>query len=430
MSDTPGRRLSENSTNSLIITCQLPNDIWLNPEITRKSVTTKTTHNDASTSSTSANKIRVGFVMHVMQVAGAEVLVTQIIEQLSDRIEATVFCLDALGELGQKLLDAGIPVIVLNRKPGLDRDVAKRLAKEVKSRRIEVLHAHQYTPFFYSALTRILHRSKTKILFTEHGRHYPDIVSTKRRLANRLVLQRYADVSTACCDFSAKALRKVEGFPKAITLPNGVDLRNLPKRGSQAETDQLREKLGMQTGIPYAACIARFHPVKDHETLIRAWHLVNNSLPSAKLLLVGDGECRETCEALCRELDLEDSIEFWGIRQDVPEILRAIDVFALTSVSEAASLTLLEAMASGCPAVLTDVGGNAEHVTHAVEGLLAQRSDSQAIGKRLLELLSSSDKREKMGASARERVERDFNLTRVIEQYGDHFQQLSWNEES
>jgi len=363
--------------------------------------------------------------MHAMQVAGAEVLVTQIIEQLSDRIDATVFCLDALGELGQKLLDAGIPVIVLNRKPGLDRDVAKRLAWEVKSRQIEVLHAHQYTPFFYSALSRMLHRSRTKILFTEHGRHYPDIVSTKRRMANRLVLQRYADISTACCDFSAKALREIEGFPKAITLPNGVDLRGLPKRGTQTQTNQLRQKLGMQPGIPYAACIARFHPVKDHDTLIRGWQVVNQSLPTAKLLLVGDGECRDKCEALCRELDLKDSVEFWGIRHDVPEILRAIDVFALTSVSEAASLTLLEAMASGCPAVLTDVGGNAEHVTHGIEGFLAPRSDSQTIGERLLELLSSPNHCEVMGAAARKRVESDFDLTGVIEQYAAHFQKLA-----
>jgi len=374
---------------------------------------------------TNTKKIRVGFVMHVMQVAGAEVLVTQIIEQLSDRIEATVFCLDALGELGQKLLDAGIPVIVLGRKPGLDRDVAKRLAKEVKSRKIEVLHAHQYTPFFYSALSRMLHRAKTKILFTEHGRHYPDIVSTKRRLTNRLVLQRYADVSTACCDFSAKALRQIEGFPKAITLPNGVDIRNLPQRGTQIDTNQLRERLGMQTGIPYVACIARFHPVKDHETLIRGWQVVNKSLQSAKLLLVGDGECREKCEALCGELDLQDSIEFWGIRHDVPEILRAIDAFALTSVSEAASLTLLEAMASGCPAVLTDVGGNAEHVTHGVEGLLVPRSDSQAIGEQLLSLLNFPVECEAMGNAARKRVERDFSLASVVEQYARHFQTMT-----
>ena len=119
--------------------------------------------------------------MHVMQVAGAEVLVTQIIEQLSDRIDATVFCLDALGELGQRLLDEGIPVVVLNRKPGLDHSVAKRLAQEVKARNIEVLHAHQYTPFFYSALSRMLHRSKVVRLLQVAAPAADNAVATQYR---------------------------------------------------------------------------------------------------------------------------------------------------------------------------------------------------------------------------------------------------------
>ncbi len=181
--------------------------------------------------------------MHLMQVAGAEVLVTQIIERLVADIEATVFCLDALGELGQRLREAGVPVIVLDRKPGLDRKVARRLADEVRAREIEVLHAHQYTPFFYSALSRMLYRSPAKIVFTEHGRHYPDVVSAKRHSANRLCLQRYADVTTACCDFSTRALQSIEGFPKAFTLPNGVDLAGLPPRGDESQQTTLRSDL-------------------------------------------------------------------------------------------------------------------------------------------------------------------------------------------
>ena len=156
--------------------------------------------------------------MHKMQVAGAEVLVKQIIERLTGVIDATVFCLDGIGELGHQLIDAGTPVIDLGRKPGLDWSVAGRLATEIKTRDIEVLHAHQYTPFFYSALARLRYRVSAKIIFTEHGRHYPDIVSWKRRMTNRLCFQRYSDVTTACCDFSTVALQNVEGFPRAFTL--------------------------------------------------------------------------------------------------------------------------------------------------------------------------------------------------------------------
>ena len=376
------------------------------------------------------DRINVGFVMHVMQVAGAEVLVTQIIEQLADKINPTVFCLDAIGTLGEKLRDQGIPVVVLDRQPGLDLKVAKKLGDAAKAREIQVLHAHQYTPFFYSAVSRILYGNRSKILFTEHGRHYPDIVSLKRRIANKWILQKQAAMSTACCDFSTKALREREGFQHAFTLRNGVDLRDYQSKGDQTETVARRIQLGMRPDIPYAACVARFHPVKDHKTLIKAWRYVQESVPTARLILVGDGECRAHCESLAKDMGIDESIEFWGIRHDIPEILKAIDVFTLTSVSEAASLTLLEAMASGCPSVLTKVGGNEEHVTHGREGFLAPRSGSEEVGKYLAELLSDQNKARKMGESARLRVEQEFDLKQIIDQYHELFRKLSDDEKS
>jgi L-malate glycosyltransferase len=396
--------------------------------------------------------MRVGFVMHVMQVAGAEVLVKQIIERLSDHIEATVFCLDALGELGQQLLDAGVPVIVLDRQPGFDRSVARKLANEVRTRKIEVLHAHQYTPFFYSALARLMNRAPCKIIFTEHGRHYPDIVSWKRRWANRLLLNRYAEIATACCDFSAEAVRSVEGFPKTFTLPNGVDLAELPPRGTPQEQTDLRGRLGLDVGRPYAACVARLHPVKDHATLIRAWAKVHAALPDAKLLLVGDGPERKSIEQLIAELSqhlprplagevglsgpgegsstltsstLASSFEFWGIRHDVGDILRAVDVFTLTSVSEAASLTLLEAMASQCACVVTDVGGNGEHLRQGIEGYLVPRADDSQLAVKLIELLSEPSAAQNFGTAARLRVQEKFNLVNSVALYREHYEQLA-----
>jgi len=397
----------------------------------------------------SASPIRVGFVMHKMQVAGAEVLVEQIIDRLTGQIEPTVFCLDDVGEIGYRLRDRGIPVIVLGRKPGLDLDVAKKLSDEIKQCGVAVLHAHQYTPFFYSALARLRHGAEAKILFTEHGRHYPDVVSWKRRSANRWLLSRYADVATACCDFSTHALKTIEGFPKAFTLNNGVDISELAPRGDAAEQSQLRDKLGLDQDRPYAACVARFHPVKDHATLVRAWAKVHDALPEAKLLLVGDGEERQNIEDQIGGLEetrnkkretsdrnhdspsamyrssLAKSISFLGIRDDVGDILRAVNVFTLTSVSEAASLTLLEAMASECPSVVTDVGGNGEHLRQGVDGYLVPRGDDQALADRLTELLSNRDKATTFGRSARQRVQQHFNLADAVDRYARLFRRLA-----
>ena len=374
---------------------------------------------------TSRRRIRVGFVMHKMQVAGAEVLVKQIIQRLSSEIDPTILCLDGVGEIGEQLIAAGTPVISLGRKPGVDWSMAARLADEFKRRKIEVVHAHQYSPFFYSAFARRRHGAKSKILFTEHGRHYPDIVSWKRRMVNRFCLWKYADITTACCDFSTRALRQKEGFDDAFTLRNGVDVSKLPDRGTQADVSQRRLKLGLDPERKYVACIARLNLIKDHATLIRAWQLVSRQEPDARLLLVGDGEERESLQRQVQELGLDQQVEFWGIRNDVGEILRSVDVFTLTSTSEAASLTLLEAMASGCPAVVTDVGGNAEHLRESKDGFLVPRADHTALANRLVELLNDEGKRAEFGAAARQQVVENFSLEDAIASYLMHYQKLA-----
>src|SRR5688500_4857436 len=108
--------------------------------------------------------IRIGFVVHVMQVAGAEVLVAETIRRLGSSLDPVIFCLDAIGPLGEQLQAEGVPVVSFARRPGRDWRVAGRLAGELGRRRIEVVHAHQYTPFFYSALARALRGGRPALL--------------------------------------------------------------------------------------------------------------------------------------------------------------------------------------------------------------------------------------------------------------------------
>src|SRR4051812_15500181 len=108
--------------------------------------------------------IRIGFVLHIMQVAGAEVLVAETIRRLGGRISPVVICLDGVGQLGQVLQREGVPVIALGRRPGLDLSIPRRLAAEIRNRRLEVVHAHQYTPFFYAALAKLLVKQKPYLI--------------------------------------------------------------------------------------------------------------------------------------------------------------------------------------------------------------------------------------------------------------------------
>jgi N-acetyl-alpha-D-glucosaminyl L-malate synthase BshA len=362
-----------------------------------------------------SDPVRVGFVLHVMQVAGAEVLVAETIRRLGSRIEPVVLCLDDVGPLGEVLMSEGVPVVAFGRRPGLDLSVARRLAREIEARQLDVVHAHQYTPFFYAALGKLLAGQRPHLIFTEHGRHYPDVVSRKRKAINRFVLARLADEINGVCQFSAQSLAEHDGFGarQIEVIPNGIDLP-LYARESR---DAARQQLGLRSDARYITCVARFHPVKDHAMLLQAFANAAAEEPDVELLLAGDGPLRATLEAQARALGVDQKVHFLGVRNDVATILGASDIFALTSVSEAASLTLLEAMASRLPVVVTDVGGNPEIVEHGVHGFLVPRGDHRAAARAFLELLRTPARAAAMGESGRRRVRDQYQLDHTIDAY-------------
>jgi glycosyltransferase involved in cell wall biosynthesis len=367
--------------------------------------------------------ISVAFVVHTMQMAGAERLVVETIRRLGPWIRPTVCCLDALGSLGAELREQCVDVEVLDRRPGLDLRVPGRLAAIFRDRAVQVVHAHQYTPFFYTAFAKLMLRRRVRVILTEHGRHYPDIVSSRRRSVNALALSRLADRVNAVCSFSAGALATRDGFrrDRIEVIPNGVEL-------DQYVPGMTRDAARRAAGLPQGrliVSIARFHPVKDQVTLVRGFAAAAVAVPDAQLILAGDGPLRPVLEHLAATLGVADRVHFLGVRTDVPVLLQAADVFCLTSLSEAASLTVLEAMAAAAPIVLTDVGGNPELVRNGMEGLLVPRGDAPAAGAAMARLLADQGLASRLAAAAAERVRAHFPLAATIGRYFELYSELA-----
>ncbi len=371
---------------------------------------------DRKEGGTIKRRIRIGFVLHVMQVAGAEMLVTEIVRRMGGAFEPTIICLDGVGPIGEQLRNEGVDVINLERRPGRDYRVAWRMSRLIQERGIELVHAHQYTPFFYAAVTKLVMRGRFRLILTEHGRHFPDIVSARRRLANRWLLGPMADAITGVCQFSADSLSQNDGFSrkKIVVIDNGIVLNRYKPVDHRAE---ILARLGLDPARRHVGNIARFHPVKDQAMLLHAFARVAAAREDVDLLLVGDGPLRETLTDLARSLEIESRVRFLGIRADVPEILRALDVFALTSLSEAASLTLLEAMASGVPTVVTAVGGNPELIRQGIDGLHVPRGDAGATATAILQILNDPSAASRMGKAARERVVERYQLESTVWAY-------------
>ncbi|MCC5830982.1 MAG: glycosyltransferase [Phycisphaeraceae bacterium] len=379
----------------------------------------------------------IAHILHRLYLAGAEVLAADLARRLGNPADERApfrfvfLCLDEVGPLGEALRDEGFTVENLERRPGVDMAVARRIRDTARRENVAILHAHQYTPFFYAAISRAwpiipspLIRRRPRLLFTEHGRHYPDQASRKRIWSNRLLL-RPTDRVTAVGRWVQKALVDNEGIAdqRIEVIHNGIHPGRF-KPADAAARSALRYSLGVTDGRPILLQVARFHPVKDHLTAIDAFARVVESIPEAMLLLVGDGEQKEAIVERIRRHGIWKSVRLLGVRSDVPDLINAADLFLLSSLSEGISVTLLEAMGCGVPIVATEVGGNPEVVEHGVTGLLSPRRDSEGMAENILELLGDEPRRRAMGEAGRERLLNHFDQDRMHEAYASMYRAM------
>jgi len=355
-------------------------------------------------------------------VGGAEVLAARLARRLRRAFRFVFACLDEVGPLGEELRAEGFPVVLLGRKAGLDWGCPWRLARLLREQQVDVVHAHQYTPFFYGLVAR-MRGPWRPILFTEHGRHQPDYPRRKRMLANRLFLSR-RDRVVGVGEAVRQALINNEGIPgqRVGVLYNGIDVDAFASAGDRAAA---RRDLGAGPGEFLLLQVARLDYLKDHATAVRTLARVVTQAPNARLVLVGDGPERPAIEAQVRKLNLADKVRLLGTRADVARLLHGADAFLLTSTSEGIPLTVIEAMAVGLPVVATDVGGLREVVTDGETGFLAPAKDDAALAEHLLRLAADADLRRRLGGAGRSRAKRCFDEPRMADDYGRLYRELA-----
>jgi len=362
-------------------------------------------------------------VLHSLHVGGGEVLARAFALANADQFRPVFALLDDLGELGQSLREQGFSVEVIRRRPGFDRICARRLKQFFREHNVRLVHAHQYGPLFYSAMARLPWR-KIPILFTEHGRDYPDFRRWKRVLANRLLLTSQ-DRFVAVGEGVRRALVDYEGLSasRVEVIYNGRDLSAYDP--SRPLRDRVRQELGLDANQFVVIQVARLNRLKDHPTGLRAMHRLLENHPDTRLLLAGDGEDRTNLEKLADELGVQHAVRFLGSRNDVPRLLQAADAFLLSSISEGIPLTLIEAMATGLPIVATQVGGVVEVLDDGTSGLLADAGDDVKLASHLSQLCADKQLRERMGRAGQQQALRQFAADDMHARYRDLYGRMT-----
>jgi glycosyltransferase involved in cell wall biosynthesis len=364
----------------------------------------------------------LAYVVNSLNPGGTEKLVFEMSLAFAARYDMLVVCLDDTGPWGRELRARGIEVYCVGRQPGLDLAMPLVLARLFRARGVQIIHAHQCTPWFYSALSRLFY-SKPKLLLEEHGRFFPEIENRKRACVNRLLIKPLTHRFVAVSDDIRTRLEKYEGLDarQIEVIYNGV--------GPQTQLDAtarhaMRAGLGFGPDDFVVGTVGRFDPIKNLPMLIESVAVARTRVPAVRGLLVGDGPQMGQVRRLIDERKLADAIHLTGFRQDARALAQCMDLFVLSSFSEGTSMALLEAMAAEVAVAVTRVGGNPEVVENGVTGWIVGSGAVNELADAICDAALNPGQRAARAAAGRRCFVERFDFERMLAQYEARYRQL------
>lgn len=305
----------------------------------------------------------------------------------------------------------GVASDLLEFRRRVDLRALRRLRALIHDREIDIVHCHGYREDFCAVASML----PARLVATNHLwkrstralRFYARLDSWIIRRFDRVVA-----VSGAIQQELARAgLRK----PQLTYVPNGVDVERFSRLSDVRSP--VRDELTLGGEGPVIAAISSLTVEKGHAFLLHSVAALAAELPGLRLAIVGEGPLRASLGALAESLDIGARVAFLGRREDVPEILRATDIYALPSLSEGFPIALLEAMAAGKACVATDVGDVGRAVESQVTGLLVPPGDIGALAAAIAKLARDPGLRRELGANAQRAVAERHTLAAMARDY-------------
>lgn len=339
--------------------------------------------------------LRVLWLLKGLGRGGAEQLVVDSIRHV-DRAAVDVevaYVLPWKDALVPALEAQGVRVHCLGGARAFDMRWVARLRRLIRRGGFDIVHTHMPVP---AVAARLVAPRAVYLVHTEHNlwpRYRP--VTAK---ANALTYGRNARALAVSNAVAASITPRRTGRPPVEVMVHGIDVGAVRTRAGTRDT--ARALLGVAADVPVIGTVGNFTPKKDHATLVGAFALLARDHEDAILVLIGTGPEEDAIRRLVDDAGLTARVRFLGSRPDVPDLLRGLDVFVLSSRYEGLPIALLEAMAAGVGCVATSVGGVTEVVTHGVDGLLVSPGDPAALGTAISKVLEDEELRTTLGTAA------------------------------
>lgn len=368
------------------------------------------------------SRIRVVMLIESLATGGAEIFTTALASSLDRRrFDVTVCVTRHDGVMRtQELVDAGVRVLRLNRRHTAAVGAWAPLMRLVRRESTDILHGHMFGSNAWAAVLGKLMRVPV-VVATEHSWSYQG--KPLRKLIDGRVIGRLASAFVAVSPVDAKRMVEIERVP--VDKVRLIET-SLPRPGGAAGRDgaRFRRDVDIPEAVPLVGCVAALVPTKALHILLEAFVLVRRDVPDAHLVVAGEGPERASLQAHADRLGLSRFVRLSGLRSDVPDLLDACDVFALSSDNEGSPLAVIEAMDAGCAVVATRVGGVPHLLDQGAAGVLVPRRDAGAMGRGISELLRDPEAAHALGSRARKRVAAVYTLEHATRRWETLYEEL------
>jgi glycosyltransferase involved in cell wall biosynthesis len=335
-----------------------------------------------------------------------------LMEGLRARGEEQILVAPRGSALATRAAAAGFRVHALSIAGEGDVAALARIATLVRRHQPDLLHLHTSQAHgLGAAAARLAGRRRPAAIVTRRVEH-----SIFRHSFLHLDRLKYAPGAdrVLCVSERVRDVLRADGLPadRLVVVPDGVDVA--AHRVPRADPAGLRASLGIPAGAWLIGTVGHLDRSKGHHHLVDALLDLGIEHRDAHLLLVGEGPARGDLDRQVSELSLGRRVTFAGFRDDVPDLLHALDVFAFPSTSEGLGSSVLEAMAAGVPVVATTAGGIPEAVRDGTDGLLVAPGGASQLAHAIRRVRAEPEAAARMVASAQERVASCYGAERMV----------------
>lgn len=356
-------------------------------------------------------------VLHIIDTGGpggAETVYLHLATALNARRFRSVCVVSRDGWLTGQLRNGGASPLVLPSQGSLNVRYLAALCSIIRRERVGMIVAHLYGSSVYAGLAGLLCR--VPVIAILHGQ--TDITGAGRfDSIKRLIVARGTSRLVFVSERLREALAPALKVParRCVVVPNGVDAA----RFQPGRDEEVRRELGAAPGTFLLGAIGNIRAPKAYDVLLRAAHLLKEGGLPCKIVIAGEGSgsLMQELEALRRQLGVEDSVRFLGLRSDVQRLLRGFDAYVLSSRTEGFSIACVEAMASGLPVIATRSGGPEEIIEQGVSGLLVPPDDPAALADAISRVIREPDLARSLGTRARQRARDQYSIDAMLQRY-------------